>query len=221
MITCGNNDLIDKKYSDAFTWYMTPEDYFLPDQIDSGSGVMVNNPNKCTFNSCHSFDLGYVHFVCLNSNKDYSMFNENEGEKIDDWIRRECAWLDADLTRDESNAKTRWVICYMHYAPFTVSRPDWIQRFVPVFEKHRVHLVLCGHNHTNSRSIVVRSGYDGDPKKTSYDPKGQMTAEQETALGHGTINHNEDLKNGTLYLMINATGFKNTGKESIQNPYPW
>ena len=122
---------------------MTPEDYFLPDQI-SESGAMVSNPKKCTFNSCHSFDLGYIHFVCLNSNKDYSMFDENAGESVDDWIQRECAWLDADLTRDESNNTTRWVICYMHYAPFTVSRPDWIQRFVPVFEKHRVHLVLCG-----------------------------------------------------------------------------
>lgn len=81
--------------------------------------------------------------------------------------------------------------------------------------------IIQMHNHTNSRSILVRSGYDGDPNKASYDPKGQKTAEQETALGHGTINHNEDLKNGTLYLMINATGFKNTGKESIQNPYPW
>lgn len=220
MITCGNNDLVDKKYSDAFTWYMTPEDYFLPAQIQSGE-QMIANPNKSIFNSCHSYDLGFVHFVCLNSNKDYAMFNENAGETVDDWIRRECAWLDADLTKDEANSKTRWQIIYMHLSPFTCVRSDWVQRFVPIFEKHRVHLVICGHNHTNSRSIAIRSGYDGDPNKASYDPKGQKTAQEETALGHGTISHTEDLNNGTVYLMINATGFKNKGKEGIQNPYPW
>ena len=220
MITCGNNDLVDKKYSDAFTWYMTPEDYFLPKNIVSGSGT-IPNPDKSVFNSCHSYDLGFVHFVCLNSNKDYAMFSENDGETVDDWIRRECAWLDADLTKDEANSKTRWQIIYMHLSPFTCVRSDWVQRFVPIFEKHRVHLVICGHNHTNSRSIAIRSGYDGDPNKASYDPKGQKTAQEETALGHGTISHTEDLNNGTVYLMINATGFKNKGKEGIQNPYPW
>ena len=220
-ITCGNNDLVDKKYSDAFTWYMTAEDYFLPDKVDNGSGTMIANPNKSTYNSCHSYDLGFVHFVCLNSNKDYAMFDENKNETIDMWIQKECAWLDADLTKDEANNKTRWVICYMHLSPFTCVRSDWVQRFVPIFEKHRVHMVLCGHNHTNSRSIAIRSGYDGTPNKTKYDPKGQKTAQEETALGAGTINHNEDLNNGTVYLMINATGFKNKGKEGIQNPYPW
>ena len=199
---------------------MTPEDYFLPAQIQSGE-QMIANPNKSVFNSCHSYDLGFVHFVCLNSNKDYAMFNENGGETVDDWIKRECAWLDADLTKDEANSKTRWQIIYMHLSPFTCVRSDWVQRFVPIFEKHRVHLVICGHNHTNSRSIAIRSGYDGDPNKASYDPKGQKTAQEETALGHGTISHTEDLKNGTVYLMINATGFKNKGKEGIQNPYPW
>ena len=209
-ITCGNNDLIDKKYSEAFTWYMTPEDYFLPASTEGVS----------KYNSCHSYDLGFVHFVCLNSNKDYSMFNE-ETEKVDDWIQRECAWLDADLTRDALNPKTRWVICYMHYAPFTCVRPDWVQRFVPIFEKHRVHLILCGHNHTNSRSIAIRSGYDGTPNSKKYDGTGQATAGTETALGAGTISHEEDILNGNYYIMINATGFKNKGKESIQNPYPW
>ena len=220
MITCGNNDLVDKKYSDAFTWYMTPEDYFLPLNVVSGSGT-IPNPNKSLYNSCHSYDLGFVHFVCLNSNKDYAMFDDVSGETVDTWIQKECAWLDADLTRDEANEKTRWVICYMHLSPFTCVRSDWVQRFVPIFEKHRVPLVICGHNHTNSRSIAIRSGYDGTPNKAKYDPKGQKTAEEETALGAGTISHAEDLNNGTIYLMINATGFKNKGKEGILNPYPW
>lgn len=190
---------------------MTPEDHFLPDGTEGIS----------RYNSCHSYDLGFVHFVCINSNQDYAMFDELSGEKVDDWIQRECAWLDADLTLDEANPTTRWTICYMHYAPFTCVRPAWVQRFVPIFEKHRVHLILCGHNHTNSRSIAIRSGYDGSPNAAHYDGKGQMTEGEETALGHGTISHADDPNNGNYYIMINASGYKNSGKESIQNPYPW
>ena len=122
---------------------MTPEDYFLPLNVVSGSGT-IPNPNKSLYNSCHSYDLGFVHFVCLNSNKDYAMFDEDASETVDTWIQKECAWLDADLTRDEANEKTRWVVCYMHLSPFTCVRSDWVQRFVPIFEKHRVPLVICG-----------------------------------------------------------------------------
>ena len=77
------------------------------------------------------------------------------------------------------------------------------------------------HNHTNSRSIAIRSGYNGEPNTKYYDNTGQMTAGEETALGAGVISHAEDVNNGNYYIMINASGYKNSGKESIQNPYPW
>ena len=179
------------------------------------------NEGEAQYNSCHSFDLGFVHFVCLNSNQDYSMFDSEGGEVVDDWIKRECAWLDADLTKDEENPTTRWTVCYMHLSPFTCVRTDWVQRFIPTFEKHRVHLVLCGHNHTYSRSIPLYTGYNGYPKADGYDPKGLKTAQEETNLGHGTINHEPDVNNGTYYIMCPSTGYKNTGKETIQNPFPW
>ena len=50
VIACGNNDLIAKKFSDAFNYYIT-------------------NENKHS-NSVYWFDLGYTHFVVLNSNED-------------------------------------------------------------------------------------------------------------------------------------------------------
>ncbi|MEG2117543.1 MAG: hypothetical protein RRZ69_07685, partial [Clostridia bacterium] len=45
MISCGNNDLIDKKHSDAFNYYITTENKFA--------------------NSVYAFDLGFTHFVCV------------------------------------------------------------------------------------------------------------------------------------------------------------
>jgi hypothetical protein len=35
------------------------------------------------------------------------------------------------------------------------------------------------------------------------------------------MSHAEDVNNGNYYIMINSSGYKNSGKESIQNPYPW
>ena len=62
------------------------------------------------------------------------------------------------------------------------------------------------HNHTNSRSIAIRSGYDGSPNAAHYDGTGQMSEAEETALGHGTISHADDPNNGNYYIMINASG---------------
>ena len=208
MITCGNNDLADKTDSKPFTYYMTAEDHFLSEGED-----------KSPYISAYSWDLGPVHFVSLNSNnKDKRMMELATGDptNVDGWITKECEWLDADLTKDEANDKTKWTVVYMHLSPFTIIRPLWLQRFIPVFEKHRVHIVLCGHNHTYSRSIPIYCGYDGYPKKDGFDAKGVQTAEQETALNHGTISHAPDWNNGTTYIMNQAAGFKLSGKEIIQ-----
>jgi hypothetical protein len=109
----------------------------------------------------------------------------------------------------------------MHYAPLTCVRPDWLQRFVPIFEKYRVNLVLCGHNHTYSRSIPISSGYPGTPSTSAYDATGVASATEESAMCGATINHNADENNGVTYIMCQATGYKNSGKEGLQNPIPW
>ena len=97
------------------------------------SKTYANNATKLKMicNNGHECEISFANF-------------KNKNETIDMWIQKECAWLDADLTKDEANSKTRWVICYMHLSPFTCVRSDWVQRFVPIFEKHRVHMVLCG-----------------------------------------------------------------------------
>ena len=47
------------------------------------------------------------------------------------------------------------------------------------------------HNHTNSRSIAIRSGYNGEPNTKYYDGKGQKTAAEESALGAGVISDSD------------------------------
>ena len=56
--------------------------------------------------------------------------------------------------------KPRWVIVYAHLGPFTVGRTVRLQRWVAYFEKWKIDMVLCGHNHAYSRSKALKTGYD-------------------------------------------------------------
>ena len=204
MITCGNNDLIDKKYSDAFNYYITNENKFA--------------------NSVYAFDLGFAHFVSLNSNTD-STYVDGVGSvggyaNVNAFLQAQGEWLDAHLT--EVNArenKPRWVIVYAHLGPFTVGRTERLQRWVSVCEKHKVDAFLCGHNHAYSRSKVIRTGYDYNVNPDYNDYTTKITGTSDLKIvdelkADGTeISREEDVANGTLYILNQATGFKLSGKE--------
>jgi len=91
-----------------------------------------------------SFDLGDVHFVALDTTR----------------ISREQArWLDADLSRNQR----KFTIVLGHHPPYTSARRGpsrpFRRLFVPILERHRVELVLTGHEHhyerTKPRSGIV------------------------------------------------------------------
>lgn len=203
MNTCGNNDLVDKKYSDAYAYYATYENE--------------------KWNSVYSWDLGCTHFVSLNSNTDFT-YVEGTGTiggyaTTDDFLKAQCTWLDEHLTEVANRPKKpKWVIAYMHLSPFTVVREKRLQRFVAVFEKHKVDLVLCGHNHTYSRSKALKTGFDYEknPIYNTYlktGTTGIKLVEEFQGDGKTPINRNEDIRDGVVYLMCQATGYKLTGKE--------
>lgn len=205
VISCGNNDLIDKKYSDAFNYYITAEDQFA--------------------NSVYYFDLGYTHFVCLNSNNDSTYVNGAGSiggyESTDAFLEAQARWLDEHLTTVRARPKKpRWIIVYAHLSPFTVGRTKRLQRWVAPVEKHKVDLFLCGHNHAWSVSKALYTGYDYNksPAYNDYVTKVSGTTELKIVdefKGDGVteINRNEDIANGTVYVLNQATGFKLSGKE--------
>ena len=202
MITCGNNDLIDKKYSDAFNYYITNENKFA--------------------NSVYAFDLGFTHFVSLNSNEDQTYTTGSIGgyDSTNAFLQAQADWLDAHLT--EVNArpvKPRWVVIYAHLGPFTVGRTKRLQRWIAVCEKHKVDLFLCGHNHAYSRSKVIKTGYDFNvnPDYNDYVTVVTGTTDlkivDELQADGSPINRSENVADGTLYILNQATGFKLSGKE--------
>lgn len=205
MATCGNNDLIDKKYSDAFNYYFTYE-----------------NP---IYNSVYSWDLGCTHFVCLNSNTDYTYINGDGSvggfDTTDAFLQAQIEWLDTHLTEvNQRSVKPKWIIVYSHLSPFTVGRTKRLQRWIATFEKHKVDLVLCGHNHAYSRSKAIYSGYDFVRSAPYNDYVTKVSGSSDLLIvdefkgdGLTEINRSEDKANGTVYILAQASGFKLTGKE--------
>lgn len=121
MTTCGNNDLIDKKDPTAFTYYTTCEDSLMP--------------------SVHSWNYGYIHFICLNSNVEFKP----------EWsIAKQVEWIREDMAKPEN--QKRWTIVYMHESPYTIVKTPRVSPFIDVFAEVGVDLVLCGHHHCYSRS---------------------------------------------------------------------
>ena len=127
MTCCGNNDLTrdfatdgKKRDPEAFAWYTTTE-----------NNHMV---------SCHSWNYGDVHFVCLNSN---TLIDEDIANKQIPWLKKDLA---------DPNNKKRWTIVYMHEAPYTIIKQNAMAPFIDVFAEFKVDLVLCGHHHRYSRS---------------------------------------------------------------------
>lgn len=127
MTTCGNNDLTynpetDKKEDPtAFTWYTTVE----------------NAPQI----SCHSWNYGYIHFVCINSN----VMTENSEIAL-----KQVEWVKKDLAKPEN--QKRWKIVYMHEPVYAHVRSKLLDCFITPFAEGGVDLVLGGHHHRYTRS---------------------------------------------------------------------
>ena len=102
--------------------------------------VLPENGGPAGHERWYSYDYGDVHFVVLDT------------EKVGP---AQAAWLDADLTANQ----LPWTIVYMHRPAFSSgdhgSTPGVQQHFVPLFSKHRVPLVLAGHDHHYERTQPV------------------------------------------------------------------
>ena len=197
VITCGNNDLIDKTHSTAFNYYLTAQNQ--------------------VWNSVYAFDLGFTHFVCLNSNQDMVHVDSEEFADTNAFLQAQADWLDAHLTEVEAReVKPRWVIVFAHLGPLTVGRTKRLQRWIAPCEKHKVDMFLCGHNHAWSVSKPVYSGYvngDYNDYVTVVEGTTDLKIVDELNANGEPINREADPANGTYYVLNQACGFKLSGKE--------
>lgn len=121
----------------------------------------------------YSIDWGYLHLVVLDS------------EKLG---AAQEAWLEADLSAATA-AGARWIIALFHRAPFSSGELGGDQRardsLVPILARHRVPLVITGHEHDYERRepqggalyLVTGGGGRGTRRITSRG-EGSAFAEQ-------------------------------------------
>jgi hypothetical protein len=106
----------------------------------------------------YSFDLGMVHFVCLDS---MTADRSTNGAM--------AIWLRSDLAVNTN----RWLIAFWHHPPYSrgshdsdVGGPGYDTQmgqmrtnFLPILEKAGVDLVFCGHSHCYERSKLLNGHY--------------------------------------------------------------
>jgi len=98
------------------------------------------------------FDYQGVRFVSLNSNRQQS-------RSTADW-QAQAEWLDRILTDNPC----RWTIITFHHPIYSPAKnrdnPELRKLWQPVFDKHRVDLVLQGHDHTYARTGLMTAEND-------------------------------------------------------------
>jgi hypothetical protein len=103
----------------------------------------------------YSFDVGNVHFVCLDSQGS----PRHPGSAM-------LVWLEADLASTQQD----WIVAYWHHPPYSKGSHDsdhpletpslqMRQSVLPVLEAHGVDLVLTGHSHSYERSRLIDQHY--------------------------------------------------------------
>lgn len=86
----------------------------------------------------------------------------------------QATWLDATL----ASSRARWNVVVMHQPVFTCARPENTEiigeAWKPIFEKHRVDLVLQGHDHCYSRVSNELGSMAGRDVRVQNAPQGPV-----------------------------------------------
>jgi acid phosphatase type 7 len=108
----------------------------------------------------YSYNYANIHFVALDS---YG--KETTGLVLSDTAtNQQIAWLKNDLAQNTQ----KWTILYWHHPPYTMgshnsdSETDLKfirQKVLPIIERYKVDLVLCGHSHNYERSFLMKGHY--------------------------------------------------------------
>ncbi|MEI6971843.1 MAG: metallophosphoesterase family protein [bacterium] len=142
--TLGNHETAQSTaYVDTYPYF---DIFTLPTAGEAG-GVPSGTEHY------YSFDLGMVHFVCLDS---MTASRATNGAM--------ATWLRSDLAVTTS----RWVIAFWHHPPYSKGSHDsdtdtWMtemrENILPILETNGVDLVLSGHSHSYERSMLVNGHY--------------------------------------------------------------
>ena len=193
--TLGNHDTA--QLSDYVDTYPYIGIFTLPTAGEAG-GVASGTEHY------YSFDLGMVHFICLDS---MTASRATNGAM--------ALWLQADLALTTN----RWLVAYWHHPPYSKGSHDsdgesplieMRQNFLPLLESGGVDLVLSGHSHAYERSQFLNGHYGFSTAFNSTnvvqpgsgrETNGVGAYHKPDGLGENPLGHR-----GTIYTVAGTSG---------------
>ncbi|WP_128380086.1 purple acid phosphatase family protein [Streptomyces cavernae] len=160
MVTTGNHDMEAVYSSDGYGGQLAR--FSFPDSgFDPGGAPGV-----------YSFVYGNVGVVALDANDVSYEIPANLGYTDG----RQTAWLDRRLGELRASASVDFIVAFFHHCAYSTSKHasdgGVRDKWVPLFAKHQVDLVINGHNHVYERTDAVKDGGVGRavPVGGSTDP---------------------------------------------------
>ncbi|MFZ2905600.1 MAG: metallophosphoesterase [Cyclobacteriaceae bacterium] len=157
-----------------------------------------------------SFDVGNVHFTCIDANEHIHPLEP----ALTDWI-----------TRDLSNTKADWKIVVFHQPGFNSSKAHYdfqlMRLLSPLFEKLNVNLVLTGHVHNYQRSVPLFFNPAVNKATNQYvvSPEGRVDGTFTLDTLFDGVNRTKP--NGIIYIVTGAGGGGLYDHTLNQKPETW
>lgn len=147
--------------------------------------------------SCYTFVYQGVRFVCLNSNTA---------------LAEQATWLDSTLAGSDE----QWVVCTFHHPVFSTGRgrdnAELRKLWKPILDKHKVDLVLQGHDHTYGRTGLKTPAIKNVPEGVNHVDEDTGTVYVVSVSGPKmySLQHHDFMKkqlaNTQLYQIIHVDG---------------
>lgn len=154
-------------YAGSFIHATVPS-VMTPGNHEYGKGVILSPQWRPQFNLPLNGPKG-LEETCYVVNYPNLKVISLDAEQIDEspyFLNRQALWLDSVLTNDPR----KWTAITFHYPVFS-TKPNrdnekLRDRFKPIFDKHKVDIVLQGHDHAYGRGMVnnVPTGYKVNDK---------------------------------------------------------
>lgn len=154
-------------YAGSFIHATVPS-VMTPGNHEYGKGVILSPQWRPQFNLPMNGPKG-LEETCYAVNYPNLKVISLDAEQIDEspyFLEKQAQWLDSVLTKDPRT----WTAITFHYPVFS-TKPNrdnekLRSRFKPIFDKHKVDIVLQGHDHAYGRGMVnnVPTGYSVNDK---------------------------------------------------------
>ncbi|MFT3909167.1 MAG: metallophosphoesterase family protein [Ferruginibacter sp.] len=205
----GNHDYANnatRQTDHAIAYY----DIFTLPKVAEAGGVASGNE------AYYSFNYGNVHFVSLDS---YG--KETGGTRLYDTTGAQATWLKQDLAANNLT----WTVVYFHHPPYSKGSHnsdtdnELVQirtKIVPILERYKVDLVICGHSHCYERSYLMNGHYGLENTFSAA----THALSSSSAKYDGSTNScpytksNSDARNGIVFVVAGTAGQNSDGTTS-------